>query len=174
MEEKQQITNVLKPKSSSDINIEDIISYINNNKDSGFSTFLMLELKKRFENRPTEETYIKTFEQWIKILNMREENRIQQGIKDFIEERKKNKEVKKNKEYFKNKDIDIPEYLKNMSTKDLLMMRFSYWYNDTPYYNEEQVYAELANRPHIPNKQERKEIARKKSKHKGNRKQKNR
>jgi len=62
---------------------------------------------------------------------------------------------------FHKTDIEIPEELKNVSTKRLLQMRDSSFSGWSPThmgteFTMDQVYAELANRPHVPNKKEKK------------------
>jgi len=135
----------------------DIIHDIKEYKSSEYSIFLIIELKNRFENRLIEEQHL-SFEQWKKILILRNDNieiynnlNKNNNIKEF------ELPSKKNKEYFKNKDIEIPDSIKNMSTYKLLSARFKH-------YNRDAIYAELANRPHIPNKLEKKKIRLKKQK----------
>jgi hypothetical protein len=129
-------------------NIESIIKEIRENPKSPYSVFLSLELLNRYNERPIEEKHL-DFEQWRKMLMLRYDSELTKSERkkmEFI----KNVQLpspKKNKEFYK--DVVVPDFIKNLSTKQLLHARFSYQY-DT-----ELVYAELANRPHIKNKRER-------------------
>ena len=126
-----------------------IAKRIKENENDFFSIFLSLELKDRFEKRPIEEKHL-NFDQWRKIYMLRSEADIK---KDTSEIRKEIRKMAKKEIKIPSKEIEISERIKNMSTKRLLNLRYGY----LPVVDESEIYAELATRPHIPNKEERKE-----------------
>lgn len=148
-------------KEIQDMKVEEMIKRVRKDQKSEFNVFLSLELRDRFEERPLEEKHL-NFDQWRKLLILRDENEeLMKTNKEVFERMQQDAEcrkkftapVKKNKMYFSEKDIKIPEFLKTLSTKKLLNLRYNYNYVDS-----EQVYAELANRPHIlTNKNQRNE-----------------
>jgi hypothetical protein len=149
-----------------DLQVEEMISKIRKDKKSEFVVFLALELRDRFEERPQEEKHL-DFEQWKKLLMLRDEikggSEKKSFTKGYLYASKANPAknfrtpLKKNKEYYKDKGVEIPDHVKQMSTSHLLALRYSY-YSDL---DDEVIYAELANRPHIPNKNERKNESKK-------------
>lgn len=136
------------------MNNEDIIHDIKISKYPEYTIFLTIELTNRYNNRPIEEQHL-SFNEWEKILLLRDDNLNNKIVR--YDNKKIEPIVKKNKEYFKNKNIEIPDKIKKMSTKELLNLRFKPFYTD-------EVYAELANRPHIQNKKERQKDFSKKQK----------
>lgn len=140
-------------------NIESIIKEIRENPKSPYSVFLSIELHNRFNERPAGEKHL-DFDQWRKMLMLRYDNEITKSERKRLEFIKNINlpSPKKNKEFYK--DVVIPDFIKQLSTKRLLQARFSHQY-DT-----ELVYAELANRPHIKNKNEAKRERKKELKQK--------
>jgi len=146
-----------------DIPNKEVIRKVRKDKNSEFSVFLAIELKNRFENRPREEKHM-NFEQWRKILILRDKNgeliETNQSIFERMQREAKRRAeristpIRKNKMYYSEKDIIIPNFLKTLSTKQLLNLRYDNYVD----VEKEQIYAELANRSHIPtNKDQRNE-----------------
>lgn len=73
---------------------------------------------------------------------------------------------KKNKVLYQHLQNSIPEMFKQMSTKQLLDLRYDYYDAYTSEVDKDLLYAELANRPHVKNKSDRKEVFTKKEKKK--------
>lgn len=145
-----------------EIKLQDVVKMIREGDKSEFAVFLSFELRDRYESRPREEKHL-TFEQWRKILMLRDETEEdhQKKQKRFTKRSFKtpNEPVKKNKDYYKNKNIVIPDEVKKLSTTELLRLRYAYFYDEFNSVDDREViYAELANRPHIPtNKTQRRE-----------------
>lgn len=136
------------------------------------SVFIEAAIHDHFENRPVEEKHL-DFNSWVQlqILRVEKSEEIEskkahlKWVKEYeCEQRNKielnRNKTNKNKEYYK--DIIIPDNIKKMSTRELLSMRYSYWHNE----DNNHIYAELANRPHIPNKAENKKLRREAAKRK--------
>lgn len=148
------------------IETKKMVKQIRKERDNPFSTFLVIELRDRFENRSAEEKHL-NFDQWLNIYMLRDEK--EEKEKEKNDKRRKEKKYKaflkeinvtKNKEKYKG--IEIPDFVKRMRTKELLSLRFSYDID----FDDIFVYAELANRPHIPNKKEGKKLRREAAKRK--------
>ena len=150
----------------------DIVKKINEEPESPFSVFLAIELHDRYEERSIEEKHL-TFDQWRQLYFLREEKELESKKRrknmEMLKERLHRLEntlesTRKNKELYKNMQDSIPPIFKQMSTKELLRLRFSYPYEAVYGVSTDALYAELANRPHIKNKNDRKEVFTKKEK----------
>jgi len=169
MNVKKDFLKVSNEKEIRDLEVEEMIKEIRKNK-SEFAVFLSIELRSRFEDRPAEERHL-NFEQWRKLLMLREEKKEYKG-KAFTEgflyasknNPQKNFRTRMNKEYFNKKGVEVPEVLKGLSTSYLLKMRYSYYEQDFHGVNQDEIYAELANRPHIPTNKEQRRDEQKKRK----------
>lgn len=138
---------------------EDIVEFIRKHPSSPLSVFLEFELHDRYEKRPIEEKHL-SYDGWRKMLSLRDENQqalIDKSFSEFLVFSKTKPAIqpKKNKDYFKDKNIIVPDAIKNLSTKALLKLRYSHSYDDV-LNNKDAIYAELANRPHFPSKEEKK------------------
>jgi len=111
--------------------IEKMISQIRKDENNSFSTFLVIELRNRFEKRVPEEKHL-DFNEWMKIYMLRDkskEERMEKKWKALLKQEEENRmrrrgtKIRKNKEKYK--DIEIPDFIKHMGTKQLLSLRFS-------------------------------------------------
>lgn len=151
---------------------DDIFSKISKDPKSPFNIFLSLALKDRYEQRPVEEKHL-TFDQWRNLYMLRQEKE-----KDTEKKRERMQMIldrlnrttsevkKKNKVLYQHLQNSIPEMFKQMSTKQLLDLRYDYYDAYTSEVDKDLLYAELANRPHVKNKSDRKEVFTKKEKKK--------
>jgi len=154
---------------------DDIFSKISKDPKSPFNIFLSLALKDRYEQRPIEEKHL-TFDQWRNLYMLRQEKEKDvEKKRDHVRmimdrlNRTTSEVKKKNKALYQHLQDSIPEMFKQMSTKQLLDLRYRYYYPgyyDASEVNKDLLYAELANRPHVKNKSDRKEVFTKKEKKK--------
>ncbi len=124
------------------------------------NSFVEAAVRDHYSKRPQEEKHL-DFDSWVKLqfLRIEKEEEIEDKKRNFrsfkhietISNEIKKVLPKKNVEFFKNKKI--PDNIKRLSTKQLLSMRYSYEVED-----RDDIYAELANRDHIPNKAEGKKL----------------
>jgi len=152
-----------------DLPTDDIFSKISKDPKSPFNIFLSLALKDRYEQRPIEEKHL-SFDQWRNLYMLRQEKerdieQHRERMQSILERlhRTTSEIKKKNKAMYQHLQDSIPELFKQMSTKELLNCRYGYRYDIA---NSDLLYAELANRPHVKNKNDRKEVFTKKEKKK--------
>ena len=156
-------------KEIQELTVDEMIQHIREDTDSGFAVFLSIELLERFKDRTIEEKHM-SFDQWSKLLMLREDNIDEIKVKEALVKHEAMQKWREKENQRKTgiiyKDVVIPESLKTASTKYLLSLRYGPYNEWTPDVSRDQIYAELANRPHIPNKAEKKAARREASKRK--------
>ena len=157
----------MKEKTIKETEVPEIIDRIRNDPKSSFAVFLSLELKERYADRPVEEAHL-GFNQWRKLLMLREDKKDEAGQLRTAREQRERWEKQRNRVKESNKNpyhgVHIPNWMKNSTTRALLSMRHPQWNDDEIDYNA--LYAELATREHVPNKAEAKEKRREAAKRK--------